>query len=290
MQLHLTEKSEQESEQEPESKSGVEENSGRVGENPCDSEEVWVKIVNADTVTCVDKDTAKSWIESDFAVMFNGELGQRPEQQKPEQQEPEQRSEQQEPTQDKESNSEVSSNIVAENSCDSGQVPVKIINDDVVRCIEKATADLWIEGDFAVAFDGKSEQNAVQQTDSKLGDETSSETENPCDSNEVQIKLIRDDTVRCVEKDVADSWIEGNFAVAFDEESEEQSKQQEAEQEDPEQEAKSESDSEDSSGTAEKISCDPDKVRVKIVNADSVVCVDEDTANSWIESDFAVKF
>ena len=118
-------------------------------EGPCGPDKVQVKIINADTVTCVDEDTAKSWIESDFAIVFDGESLQQPKQQESEQQESEQ------PKQEKESNSEVSSNIVAENSCKPGQVTVKIIKDDVVRCVEKATADLWIEGNFAIALDGK---------------------------------------------------------------------------------------------------------------------------------------
>ncbi len=319
--------------QEQEAKNESEGNSEVVREGPCDPGEVQVKIINAGTVTCVDNDTAKSWIESDFAVAFDGKSEQRLEQQKPKQQEPEQQEAEQEELEqeiESESNREVSSNIIAENSCDPGQVQVKIIKDDAVRCVEKATADIWIEGNFAVAIDGQSgqepkqqeaeqkepeqepeqqeveqkelEQETVQESQSEESSETSSEvaTEGPCDPGEVQIKLINDGSVRCVDKDTAESWIEGNFAVAFDGQSEQESnqqesnqeepEQQESEQETPEQEAESESGNEDSSKVTEEVSCDQDEVRVKIVNADSVVCVDEDTANSWIESDFAVKF
>ncbi len=296
----------------------------------CNPDEVQVKIVNADSVVCVDQDTAESWIESDFAVAFDGPSEQRLEQQELKQQEPQQQeAEQQEVELSKteqeaeseqeaeaESSSDVTSSIVAENSCDPGQVKVRIIKDDVVRCVEKATADLWVEGNFAVAIDGNSEQESmqeakqekpeqqetVQETQNESISESSSEViaEGPCDPDEVQIKLIKDDSVRCVDKNTAESWIEGNFAVAFDEQSEQEAERQESnqqetegqesEQRDSKQEAKSESGSEDTSETAEEISCDAEEVRVKIINADSVVCVDEDTAKSWIESDFAIKF
>ena len=248
----------------------VQEQEATNGENSCGPDDVQVKIVNADSVVCVDEDTAKSWIESDFAVAFDGQSEQRLDQQEVEREEPQQQEveqqeieqqeveqqeveqqevEQQEVDQleaeqetESESNSEVISNIVAENSCDPGQVQVKIIKDDIVRCVEKATADLWIEGNFAVAFDGQSDQESNQQ-------------------------------------------------IPNQQESEEQeSEQEESEQEESEQEVKSESGSEDTPETVGEISCDADEVRVKIINADSVVCVDEDTANSWIESDFAVKF
>ncbi len=227
-------------EQETESQSGGEVSPEVVEESPCALGEVQVKLINAGTVLCVNKDTADSWIEGGFAVAFDEEPEQEPEQeakQEPQEQEPEQEAKQEpqeqeseqgveqelsqpKPEQEAESESskDVSSATIAENSCDPGQVQVKIINAGTVRCVERATADLWIEGGFAVAVDGELEQ----ETEGEVSNEVSSATAkgNPCESEEVWVKLINAGTVLCVDKDTAESWIESDFAVEFDGKSE----------------------------------------------------------------------
>ena len=308
-------------ERETENQSSSEVNPEVAGEGPCALGEVQVKLINAGTVLCVNKDTADSWIEGNFAVAFDGEYEQEPNEPEAEQKPREQKTEQPEAEQEtkSESSNEVSSATVAENSCDPGQVLVRLIKAGTVRCVEKATAESWIEGDFAVAIDGEPEQETKQpeveqkpqeqkteqskaeqevrqpeveqeaqrqeseqqepekEVESKSINEGSSViAENSCDPGQVPVRLIQAGTVRCVEKATAELWIEGDFAVAvgggFEEETEDELSNQAH------------------SATTGENPCKPEEVQVKLINAGTVLCVDEDTAKSWIESDFAVKF
>ncbi len=133
-----------------------------------------------------------------------------------------------------------------------------------------------------------------QEVENELGGDISSEMveESPCELGKVQVQILGDGSVHCVEEDVAESWILGNYAVMFDAESEQETEvgteavAEEAVIEEAvvEEEALAEVEVEEINTGP----CDLGRIQVKLIEGGAVVCAEEHVANSWVETNFAV--